>query len=479
MSNSVSNTTISSTPRTSDSGRAQATPDGGGRGRNRNNRNTRNDRQSNTGSNGDNPRPARATTFKGETEGMNGHTFGCFDEQGDKRQFVKTMEALAQYARKTYKFSEDFSSLFLAEPSTPRLDKPNPPPKEDRTETDDLIFREEIKQYVTRCSALKGNLAAIWSVAIGQCTDTMKAKLESLKDFDEKHAASDCHWLLKSILSITLQFDQRRYGHLAIMDAHQKFLSCKQSSNQTVEDFRRQLTLWSDTIEHHGGSIVANYNLTSATDSQGRPLTLEQRKEFSRQETLAMALLRGSDPTRYGTLLDHLANQFASGRDEYPKDLTAAYSLLVHYKTPTNARHQRDNTNNHNSANNTNNRTNDRNAQAAQPSNLPAGGESALTFTQGGGTVSTPVGSVTIPSPPAPVSTPNATASSHGRLPRSVRRHDGTGRVRHHRPNMDSPRLSIHHLCFQQQRFPPQCPHQSARPPGHHQRRLPRLQYGR
>ena len=48
---------------------------------------------------------------------MNGHTFGCYDEQGaDKRQFVKTLEALAQHARKTYKFSEDFSSLFLAEP---------------------------------------------------------------------------------------------------------------------------------------------------------------------------------------------------------------------------------------------------------------------------------------------------------------------------------------------------------------------------
>ena len=395
MSSSVSNTTISSTPRTSDGGRTPSTPDGGGgRGRNRNNRNSRNDRQ---GNNGDNPRAARPATFKGETEGMNGHTFGCFDEQGDKRQYVKTMEALAQYTRKTYKFSEDFSSLFLAEPYTPKLEKPNPPPKEDRTETDDLIFREEIKQYVNRCSALKGNLAAIWSVAIGQCTDTMKAKLESLKDFETKHADSDCHWLLKSILSITLQFDQRRYGHLAIMDAYQKFLSCKQSNNQTVEDYRRQITLWSDTIEHHGGSIVANYNLTSATDSQGRSLTVEQRNEFSRQETLAMALLRGFDPTRYGTLLDHLANQFASGRDEYPKDLTAAYSLLVHYKTPTNARYQR--TDNNNSANGTNNRTIERNAQAAQNPNLLASGESALTFTQDSGTVSTPVGSVTIPSP--------------------------------------------------------------------------------
>ena len=192
---------------------------------------------------------------------MNGHTFGCFDEHGDKRQYVRTVEALEQYAQKTYQFSRDFAPLFTTEPTMPRLEKPIPLPKDKRDETDELIFREEVKQFVNQVAALKGNLAAIWSVAIDQCTETMKAKLESLKEYKEKHTASDCDWLLKSILSITLQFDKRRYNHLAIMDAHQNFLTCRQSSTQTVEDYRRQLTLWSDTMEHHGGFIVANVNI--------------------------------------------------------------------------------------------------------------------------------------------------------------------------------------------------------------------------
>ena len=50
-----------------------------------------------------------------------------------------------------------------------------------------------------------------------------------------------------------------------------------------------------------------------------------------------MALLRGADRNRFGTLLDHLANQFAAGRNEYPKDLQAAsYGLLSHYRSPSN-----------------------------------------------------------------------------------------------------------------------------------------------
>ena len=47
---------------------------------------------------------------------MNGHTFGGNNKQGNKRQFVKTIEALAQHTScKTYKFSEDFASLFATE----------------------------------------------------------------------------------------------------------------------------------------------------------------------------------------------------------------------------------------------------------------------------------------------------------------------------------------------------------------------------
>jgi hypothetical protein len=159
---------------------------------------------------------------------MNGHIFGCFDEQGDKRQYAKTMEALSQYANKTYKFSEDFVSLFSPTPSTPSVTRPTAPASSDVV--DDLIFKEEVKQYVMRCSILKGNLCAIWSVAIGQCTQGMKDKLESLKDFESKRSHNDCIWLFESILGINMQFDQQRYGHLALMEAMHKFLTCKQTN---------------------------------------------------------------------------------------------------------------------------------------------------------------------------------------------------------------------------------------------------------
>jgi hypothetical protein len=71
---------------------------------------------------------------------------------------------------------------------------------------------------------------------------------------------------------------------------------------------------------------------------------------------------------RYGTLITELSNKYAMGHDEYPTDLSSAYSLLVNYKTPMNARvHQQHTT------------------PAVVPNNTPAAAtpeSSAMTFAQ-------------------------------------------------------------------------------------------------
>ena len=45
-------------------------------------------------------------------------------EQGNKRQYSKTIEALEGYAKKNLKFSEDFASLFASEASEPVIENP-------------------------------------------------------------------------------------------------------------------------------------------------------------------------------------------------------------------------------------------------------------------------------------------------------------------------------------------------------------------
>ena len=170
----------------------------------------------------------------------------------------------------------------------------------------------------------------------------MKSKLESLPTFNDNETTRNCAWLLTTILATTLQFDNRRYPHTTLLEAYTKFFNCRQSPHQSVDEYRKTLVSWADIIDHYGGTLTFNVALTSLYDTEGVTCSLPTRRAAAKQETLAMALIRGADPARYGSLLLDLSNQFAAGRDQYPKDLLAAYALLIEYKAPYNARPRTD-----------------------------------------------------------------------------------------------------------------------------------------
>jgi hypothetical protein len=93
-----------------------------------------------------------------------------------------------------------------------------------------------------------------------------------------------------------------------------------------------------DAIEYQGGTVSEDYSLIEDTDAAGIVLSTEVRQLLARNKTLATMFVMRPDQTRYGTLLADLSNNFAMGKDGYPQDLSAAYTLLVNYVTPANAR---------------------------------------------------------------------------------------------------------------------------------------------
>jgi hypothetical protein len=100
------------------------------------------------------------TTFKGNTEGMSGHVFECYEEQDDRRQYGKTVEALDAYARKTLLYAADLAPLFGTVTTTPNVARPENI-ADDADKLDEVIFLEEVKEYVKRTRALMSNLATI------------------------------------------------------------------------------------------------------------------------------------------------------------------------------------------------------------------------------------------------------------------------------------------------------------------------------
>ena len=143
----------------------------------------------------------------------------------------------------------------------------------------------------------------------------MKAKVKATRGYNKKSAANDCYWVLKQIKSVTHQFDEKRNGYIALLDATANYVNLRQSQTQSVVENVDALRGFVDTIEYHGGSVVAIYELVPLITEDRTMRSVAERFEITRDKTLACALVRGAaDTDRFGTLIAHLGNQFANGK---------------------------------------------------------------------------------------------------------------------------------------------------------------------
>ena len=270
---------------------------------------------------------------------MKGHVFECFEEQYDRRQFAKTRDALRAYVTKISSYPEDFAVLFDDEITEPSMVLPLELP-ENATSVEKAVWDHELKEFVKRKGAFKGTLAAIQEVILGQCSEDMKDRLKALPEYKMRTKNVECAWLLSQILAVTLRFDSRKNAFVSLMSAQRAFYNCKQHPGQSPTSYLEELRGWAVTITQQGASIAGNPNLIPANDESGNPLSAADRLQRAYEKSLAIALITGADPVRYGAMITRLSNRYAQGFDEYPNTPTIAFNLMVTYEKEQDARHQ-------------------------------------------------------------------------------------------------------------------------------------------
>jgi len=125
-------------------------------------------------------------------EGMNGNVFECFEEQTDRYQYAKTLEALEACARKTLKFAEDLAQLFTEEMEAPALDLPTAL-NDNASTVEEAFWAEELREFVKSKGTFKGNLDLIHVVVPGQCSESMKDdKPKLLGEYKEEMKRRNC-----------------------------------------------------------------------------------------------------------------------------------------------------------------------------------------------------------------------------------------------------------------------------------------------
>ena len=202
------------------------------------------------------------------------------------------------------------------------------------------MYRYEVKSYVHNKELLQASMMRIYSVIYGQCSDGIRAKIETMSNHETIANVGDTIGLLKNINSVMDNFQTYRKPVQSIMNCKKMLLAYRQGRDKTIPDYHKQFKELIDVIEYNGGSVGAEQHLyeahlSSAGLAVDRNVTEEQRTDvlyLARDETTSYLFLFGVDKIIFGKLLEYIENDFTQGDDKFPTDQTHAYKLLANWK---------------------------------------------------------------------------------------------------------------------------------------------------
>ena len=286
--------------------------------------------------------------FEGRCEDLKGHIFDCSDAKHTDL-FSTTLKEITDYVGRECKYGGDTRQAI--ENRTAKVPVKFDPPKEPdrvnatdptsrfKSTTEGKIWEKEIDEHVKRKIIYKENLRTLYSLVWGQCTDYMRAKLESLSNYEKLKTDCDSLGLLSAIQEVTFKFDGQKNFYHALHVAKRKLYVFRQGADMTNAKYLEKFKDLVSMIEQNGGDIgIDSKAVTKELTDMGVTLTHAtaaqdlKARQLAYEKYLAVAFLLGSDRRRYGKLIDELQNDFTKNSNTYPKTVTEAYNLLINYK---------------------------------------------------------------------------------------------------------------------------------------------------
>ena len=247
--------------------------------------------------------------FDGATEELKGHIFDLVGSRSADL-FIKSKKAIANYVGRTYQHSGDIRRA-IKTLTLPTIPLPTAPVADPMPPLLAAIFSEQVKEYVKQNSRLQENIKRLWALVWGQCSDTIRTRLQALDTYEDIHTASDGLRLLVAIKDLMYNVQEQKYVPLSIHLAKRQFLLLSQGRN-TVGEYYEQFKNQTDVLDHIGAGIGDDDAITRQV-LRGQGIDTDEATEAQEEAAeiqgiewyLALAFLMGSDRTRFGRLLEN------------------------------------------------------------------------------------------------------------------------------------------------------------------------------
>ena len=301
-------------------------------------------------------RTNKSSSFAGSMSELNGHVFEVHYETTKINQYTRTCEEIRKYVSRKYEYGGDIATM-MEEDREINFDglKPKyPEPKEGATVTSDKdgidptdkrIWERECDNFVKRRDYYRQHKVALFMIIWGQCSDTMQAKLKTIKTFEKIEKSRDRLGLLREIKAISYDFESDRCPYESAFDALCGFYQMRQHRHQTNAEYLTKFKNVINVLNHYKISIGEDPLLVNEVANRDRKddesyqdiargsQSFNEHLPTARNRLIAYAFLRGACTHRYSKLVRSLSNQYNLGNCQYPDTLAFAYGMLVNYKS--------------------------------------------------------------------------------------------------------------------------------------------------
>ena len=199
--------------------------------------------------------------FKGKTKDLEGSVFDALRyNQAD--EYIKTKNEIIEYVSKTFEYGTDIKKALMTGVK-PKITLPDAPkrynssgdedPDGRMNETERFVWEEKVKTCLKREERLNVNLCKTYDLVWGQCSDNMREKIKSLKNFSTIELNQDVLQLLEEIRVINFKFEDQRYLFSSVYFANKRFYNYRQSADDSNNEYKEKFDNFVKVVESYGG----------------------------------------------------------------------------------------------------------------------------------------------------------------------------------------------------------------------------------
>jgi hypothetical protein len=224
--------------------------------------------------------------------------------------------------------------LDVVEPTRQISSNPDATAKQIEQDGIDMKYKIQLEKHLERVQALEHNFHAAYSLIFdNHCTRLMQIRLEEHPDFDSK-IKNDPIVLLETIKTLIHQPVRAQYPYVTFTETMRAFLWIKQKEDEELSDYTKRFKQQVDILKRHTGSKMLHYFIENTQEYKKLSSSTMQTdlKDSSFEAWCAYHYMRTVDQSKYGTVLEGLANQYSLGNNQYPTTMTAAIDVIANHK---------------------------------------------------------------------------------------------------------------------------------------------------